>query len=105
MSLNRIEQALFDYIRSHPEERQYFQDKVRAIVAGSEAAPRAAARIDSELRRYCEERRAVVPSFLGGELPPGPHRTSMRNLAEFLIRQWTVPKPRKPAQEGDGVRP
>jgi hypothetical protein len=105
MSLNRIEQALFDYIRSHPEERQYFQDKVRAIVAASDDAHRAAARIDTELRRYCEERRSAVPSFLGGELPPGPLRTSMRNLAEFLVRQWTEPKPRKPAQDGDGIRP
>ena len=104
MSLNRIEQALFDYIRTHPEERQYFHHKVQNIVGGSDGYPAAAARIDSELRRYCDERRAVVPSFLGGELPPGPNRTSMRNLAEFLIRQWTEPKPRKPAQEGEGLR-
>jgi hypothetical protein len=52
MSLNRSEQTLYDYIRSHAEERQYVQDKVRAISAESQAAEKAVARIDLELWRY-----------------------------------------------------
>jgi hypothetical protein len=105
MSLNRIEQALFDYIGSHPEERQHFQDKVRAIVAASEDAPQAAARIASELRRYSDERSGVAPGFLGPSHPPGPHKTSMRNLAEYLVRLWTEPKPKKRSPEGTGDAP
>lgn len=100
MSLNRSEQALYDYIKGHPEERQHFQDKVRAIVAGSAEAPTAVARIDSELWRYYEERSAVAPDFREAAGTLGPKRTSMKNLAEFLVRLWTDPKPKKPAPAG-----
>jgi hypothetical protein len=100
MSLNRREQALYDYIRSHPEERQHFQDKVRAIVAGALEAPKAIARIDFELWRYYEERSTVVPAFLEAARVFGLKRTSMKNLAEFLVRLWTDPKTRKPAAGG-----
>jgi len=100
MSLNRSEQALYDYIKRHPEERQHFQNKVRAIVAGSSEAPVAVARIDSELWRYFGERSAVVPALHEVVRALGPQRTSMKNLAEFLVRLWSDPKPRKPAPAG-----
>ena len=99
MSLNRCEQTLFDYARGHPDERHYLQDKVRALVSGSPEISNAVARIDSELWRYYVERSAVVPAFgeaLGGA---GLRRTSMKNLAELLVRLWTEPKPRKAALE------
>jgi hypothetical protein len=97
MSLNRCEQTLFDYAKGHPEERHYIQDKVRALIAASPEVSTAVARIDSELWRYYEERSAVIPAFnqlLGGA---GPRRTSMKNLAELLVRLWTEPKPRNAA--------
>jgi hypothetical protein len=94
MSLNRCEQTLFDYVRVHPEERQYLQDKVRALVSASPEVSNAVARIDSELWRYYEERSAVIPAFNGLLGAAGPRRTSMKNLAELLVRLWTEPKPR-----------
>jgi hypothetical protein len=95
MSLNRCEQTAFDYMKRQPDERQYLQDKVRAIVAGSVEIPNAVARIDSELWRYYEERSAIVPAFSHALGTGGPRRTSMKNLAELLVRLWTDPKPAK----------
>jgi hypothetical protein len=97
VSLNRFEQALYDYVKGHPEERHYWHDKVRALAADSAGIPSAVARIDSELWRYFVERSAVLPEFCGSERGPGLRRTSMKNLAEFMIGLWTEPKPRKPA--------
>jgi len=105
VSLNRCEQAIYDYVNSHREERQYWQDKVRTILADSIESPRAVARIASELWRYYEERCAVMPSFGGTERVSGPRRTSTKNLAEFLIRLWTEPKPSAPARAAPGGYP
>ncbi len=97
MSLNRSEQTLNDYIKRHPEERQYIQDKVRTIAAGGLDAAGAVARIDSELWRYYEERSAVVPVFREAAGVLGLKRTSMKNLAELLVRLWVEPKPKTPS--------
>jgi hypothetical protein len=105
MSLNRAELVLYDYIRSHPDERQHFEHKVRAIVAGADEAAKAVARLDSELWRYFEERRTLVPALHGAVPSSGPQRTSMKNLAEFLIRLWIQPKPAKPPADAGAARP
>ena len=99
MSLNRCEQTVFDYVKGHPEERQYLHDKVRSFVSGSAEVSNAVARIDSELWRYCEERSSAVPSFKEALGPVGPGRISMKNLAELLVRLWTEPQPRKSTPE------
>jgi hypothetical protein len=100
VSLNRYEQTLYDYVKSHPDERQYWQDKVRALVADSIDTPAGVARVDSELWRYFEERSAVLPSFGGTERQSGLRRTSMKSLAELLIRLWTDVKTRKADPSG-----
>jgi hypothetical protein len=100
MSLNRCEQAIQDYIGRHPDERQYIHDKVRTLASGAHDMPGAVSRIDSELWRYYVERSAVVPAFKEAARLYGLKRTSMKNLAELLIRLWTDPKPKKPPQEG-----
>jgi len=100
MSLNRIELALYDYVKTHPEERQYWQDKVRALAADNPDPPGATARIDAELRRYFRERSSVLPEFNALARGASPAGTSLRNLAEHLMRLWTEPKPRKPAPAG-----
>ena len=97
MSLNRSEQILYDYIHFHKDERQHLQNKVRAILAASVESHAAVARIDAELWRYFEERSAVAPVFVAAAGSYGLKRTSMKNLAELLVRLWTDPKPRKPA--------
>jgi len=104
MSLNRSEQLLYDYIQQHREERQFWQDKVQAIVIGSAELPSASARLDSELWRYFGERSSVVPSFASAVHGLGHKRLSMKNLAEFLIRVWTEAKPRKPAAQDSTLR-
>ena len=101
MSLNRCEQTLYDYVKGHAEERQHWQHKVRAILADLVEAPRAVDRIDSELWRYYEERSAVVPAFKEAARIYGLRRTSMKNLAELLIRLWTEARPKKPPQKAE----
>jgi hypothetical protein len=96
MSLNRCEQTVYDYLRSRPDERHYLEHKVQTIVTGSSEISNAVARIDSELWRYYEERSTVVPAFREALGPGVPRKTSMKNLAELLIRLWTEPKPTKP---------
>jgi hypothetical protein len=96
MSLNRCEQTIFDYLKTHPHERQYLQDKVQMIVSRSAEIPNAVTRIDSELWRYYEERSSVVPAFNEALGPGNPRKTSMKNLAELFVRMWTEPKPAKP---------
>ena len=97
MSLNRAEQRVFDYFQSHREERQFWQEKVRAAlkVAGDPHA--AAARLDGELWRYYEERSAVAAPFKEAARLEGLQRMSMKNLAELLLRLWTeLPARKKP---------
>ena len=95
VSLNRCEQLLFEYMEKHPEERQYWVDKVRAAAAASADTHVASARLDAELWRYYLERAAVVPVLKQFARDHGVARTSMRNLAEYLLRLWAPPKPRK----------
>ena len=94
MSLNRIEQRIFDYLQGHPEERQFWMEKVRATAARlpTEAG---ATKIEAELWRYYEERSAVAEPFRQAARVEGLHRSSMRNLSEYLLRLWTEPKPPK----------
>ena len=91
MSLNRCEQQLFDYVQRNPEERHYWQQKVRGVAV--QADPYGAAVVlDGELWRYLEERARVVPEFRE-YAKPETKRVSLRNLAEYLLRVWVEPKP------------
>jgi hypothetical protein len=99
MSLNRSEQALYDYITKHPDERHYIHRKVQSIGSADEPA-KAVAKIDTELWRYYEERSAVVPIFKEAARAYGMKRISMKNLAEFLLRTWVNPKPKAAPQPG-----
>lgn len=95
MSLNAAEQMVFDYIQSHPEERHYWTEKVRATLRREDDEHVAALRLDGELWRYFEERSAVASPFREVAQRQGVRRTSMRNLAEYLLRLWTPPRPKK----------
>ena len=98
VSLNRCEQRLFDYLHAHKEERQFWEGKLRSFLKNSTDDHAAAARLESELWRYYVERSAVAAPFREAALREGLQRTSMRNLAELLIRLWSEPRPkRKPA--------
>jgi hypothetical protein len=101
MSLNRSEQLIYDYIQSSPDERHHWFAKVQAIAKESADTPSAVARIDSELWRYYLERSEVAPVFVAAARAFGTKRVSLKNLAEYLVRLWTEPKPKKPAPPGE----
>ena len=95
MSLNRCEQAIFDYRDRAPDERRHWHAKVAELTRGAGAPLEVARGLERELWSYFLERSAVVPQLrnLGA---PGMSRVSMLNLAEHLIRLWgPLPKPKK----------
>lgn len=96
MSLNHSEQMIFDYVQAHPDERQYWVDKVQKTSARSLDQHAAAFELEGELWRYFEERSGVASPFREEAQRRGLQRTSMKNLAEHLIRLWAPPKPKKP---------
>jgi hypothetical protein len=100
MSLNSCEQKTFDYLRGQPDERRFWQDKVRKAAAAEPAE--AAARLERELWAYFEERSRALPAWREAAQREGLKRTSMRNLAELLLRLWTEPRPKKRAEGPEG---
>lgn len=104
MSLNRSEQMVFDYVQSHPEERHYWLGKVQKTAATTADEHAAAVRLEQELWRYFEERSQVAEPFRSLTRREGLRRTSMRNLAEHLLRLWVAPRPKKrPADDAGAV--
>jgi hypothetical protein len=103
VSLNRCEQRIFDYLQAQPEERRHWQRKIQTAAKEGSAA-NAVSRLEGELWRYYLERSAVATPFRDAARHEGLHRTSMRNLAELLIRLWTEPPARaRPPVEGAGA--
>jgi hypothetical protein len=101
MSLNRCEQRVFDYLQSHPEERHFWQAKLQTVAKAAGDDHLAVVRLEPELWRYYVERSAVAAPFKEAARHEGLQRTSMKSLAELLIRLWTEPRPKKkaPAEE------
>ena len=101
MSLNRCEQRVFDYLQSHPDERHHWQEKFQRLAKASDDERFATEQLEPELWRYYVERSAVASPFKEAAVAEGLRRTSMKNLAELLMRLWTEPKPKKkPAAAG-----
>ena len=95
MSLNRAEQLVFDYLHRHPEERHFWQGKVRTMAKAAANELQAADRLAEELWRYYEERSAVALPFQEAVRTEGMQRTSMKNLAELMVRLWTEPRQKR----------
>ena len=95
MSLNRSEQRVFDYLQRHPDERHYWQAKFHRLSKEHTDERIAVEQVEPELWRYYVERSAVVALFKEAAATEGLGRTSMKNLAELLMRLWTEPKPKK----------
>lgn len=94
MSLNRYEQAIFDYWDKQLDERRHWMGKV-AEMTRMQSAAEAARPLERELWEYFVERRQHVPQFRDPGLQ-GLARVSLLNLAEHAIRLWgPPPKPRK----------
>jgi hypothetical protein len=95
MSLNRCEQRIFDYLQSHPDERHYWQGKFQRAAKATNDERVAIEQLEPELWRYYTERSVVASPFKEAAVTEGLRRTSMKNLAELLMRLWTEPKPKK----------
>lgn len=95
MSLNRVEQTVFDYWSSHPEERRHWQAKAVEFSRRMPASGDGARELERELKDYVAERCPHVPALRAVQ-PPGAAPTRLLNLAEFILRLWGVPKPKKP---------
>jgi hypothetical protein len=94
MSLNRYEQAIFDYWEKQPDERRHWMAKV-AEMSRTHSAADLTRPLERELWDYFVERREHVPQLRNPNLPE-LSRISMLNLAEHLLRIWgPPPKPRK----------
>ncbi|MBL9201604.1 MAG: hypothetical protein JNL39_13930 [Opitutaceae bacterium] len=99
MSLNRCEQRVFDYLQRHQDERHHWQGKFQRIAreAGDERV--AVDIVEPQLWDYYLERGSVVKSFREAVAIEGAARTSMKNLAELLMRLWIQPQPRKKSSD------
>lgn len=105
VSLNRNEQRVFDYLQAQAEERHYWQNKVQSFAAAQPDEHAAAARLETALWSYYLERAGVVPAFRDAAAREGLQRTSMRNLAELILRLWGPPRPKRLQQRGSESRP
>jgi hypothetical protein len=101
MSLNRSEQRVFDYLHSHKDERHYWQGKFQRLAKALDDERVAIERLEPELWRYYLERSSVASPFKEMAAIEGSQRTSMKNLAELLMRLWTEPRPKKKATSGE----
>lgn len=95
MSLNRCEQRVFDYLQRHQDERHYWQEKFQKILRDAGDERLAVDFVEPQLWRYYLERSAVVAAFKAAAANEGLARTSMKNLAELLLRLWTEPRPKR----------
>jgi len=95
MSLNRCEQAIFDYWERQVDEKRHWRAKVEEATRLPRSPDETVRGLERELRAYLEERSAHVPQLWeakGGSTG----RPSLLNLAEYLVRLWgPVPKPKR----------
>jgi len=92
---------IFDYWEKNPDERQFWRDKVQSTVRAALDDHVAAVRLEGDLWAYFVERSGVVSPFRETAGREGLARTSMRNLAEYLIRLWTEPRPKPKRARSD----
>lgn len=101
MSLNRYEQAVFDYWEKHPEERRHWQAKVVAAAKQAEEAGTIARSLERELWDYWVERAEHVAALRDLQ-SGGTRRVSLLNLADYVLRLWGPPrKPKNPRPPGE----
>jgi hypothetical protein len=99
MSLNTVEQRLREYVEAHPVERQHWNEKVREMARTHPVLHDAARRLETELQHYLRERVSLEPVRRKWFMDVGAERLSLRSLAEYWLRLWTPPRPKRPAAE------
>lgn len=99
MSLNRCEQYLYDFVLLHKEEGQFWRQKVQSAARLYVDPFEAAQVLEGDLWRYYSENNVPGTPFHRDNPVRDDRRTSMKNLAEYLLRLW-VNLPRKKAGPG-----
>lgn len=95
MSLNRYEQSLHRYLETHPDELRHWKGRVLEVAKRSAGVGENARILERELWDYFAERSSQVREL--GELHHGGiRRVSLQNLAEYLLRIWAPPTPKRP---------
>lgn len=92
MSLNRYEQALFDYWAKQPEEQRHWQAKVVAQARAVGDQGEIARALERELWDYFRERAEHVAVLRDLQLG---RRVSLLNLADYVLRLWGPPRKSK----------
>src|SRR5258708_37086948 len=95
MSLNQCEQMVDDYWQRQPDELRVWQSKVRSLAGNRAPDPSLVMALNADLWAYVEERSAVASPFKEWAAHNGLRKTSMLNLAEYLLRIWLPPRPAK----------
>ena len=95
---------LSDYVHAHPEEKRFWEEKVRVVAAAAVDGHVAAAELERELWRYFEERSRVIPSFLNPVAGAGLQRMSLRNLAELWLRLWAPLRPKPKVRPDESAK-
>ena len=81
---------MFNYWKSQPDERRYWQEKVAAVGRLTAEPGEVARNLERDLWDYFAERSEHVPALR--ELNPGGlRRVSLLNLAEYVLRLWGPP--------------
>jgi hypothetical protein len=102
MSLNRSEQRVYDYLQSQVDERHFWMTKVQKTLCDLRDRPERAVQVlENDLWTYYLERSEVAAPFREAKRIEGVQRTSMKNLAELLVRLWVDPKPKPPRSSTD----
>ena len=99
MSLNRYEQAVFDYLEAQLDERRHWQMKITESARRAEPLGVLIRELERELWDYFVERSPHVPRWRDLSLV-GLRRVSFLNLAEHLFRRWGPPPKPKKSPEG-----
>ena len=97
MSLNRSAQIIYDYIRSHPDEDRHWREKAGRIATQGPDHHIAESTIVAALRDYCEERAGSLSQFRDLRQIGGFDRSTLRPLAELMVRLWGPPPNKKKA--------
>ena len=97
MSLNRCEQAIFDYWDRHVDEKRHWHAKVVEATRLPGSPSETARGLERALRAYLDERSPHVPELREARGGSGAW-VSLLNLAAHLIRLWgPPPKPKRPS--------
>ena len=95
MSLNRYEQILFNYVETRSEEKVFWEARVLELAKRRGRRETAVLDLNGMLWEYFEERSRFESPFREVAIHEGMERISMLNLAEYLMRMWAPPPPKR----------